>query len=356
VTSFTKSAVWKKTIVTPGSTIRNAIDVINDGVQICLVADEETRLIGTITDGDIRRGLLAGRVLENTVEDIINRSPQVAKAGTTKDALLNVMQQGKIFHIPLVDDTGRIVDLATLKELRGPYIHHENWVVLMAGGLGSRLMPLTDNTPKPLLHVGDKPLLETILRSFTEQNFKNFFVAVNYKADFIKNHFGNGDNWNIDLRYLEEKEKLGTAGALDLLPECPDKPLIVMNGDLLTRVNFSDLLEYHKQHNALATMCVREYEFQVPFGVIETENNRISRIDEKPVHRFFVNAGIYVIEPEILDLVPSNQKFDMTELFEKIISMEIQTAVFPIHEYWLDVGRMEDFDRANMEYQDTFGR
>jgi len=224
----------------------------------------------------------------------------------------------------------------------------------LAGGLGSRLQPLTEDKPKPLLSVGDKPILETILESFVEQNFRRFYISVNYKADAIKEHFADGGKWNAEIRYLEEEPRLGTAGALDLIPERPELPLLVMNGDLLTRVNFQDLLDYHRDQKAEATMCVREYDFQVPFGVVEIDDHNIRSIDEKPVHRFFVNAGIYVLEPGLIDLIPKGEYFDMTDLFARALEKGYETQAFPIHEYWLDVGRIDDLDRANHDYQNGF--
>ena len=207
-----------------------------------------------------------------------------------------------------------------------------------------------------MLSVGDKPILETILESFVEQNFRRFYISVNYKAQVIKNHFGEGGKWNAEIRYLEEETRLGTAGALDLIPERPELPLLVMNGDLLTRVNFQDLLDYHRDQKAQATMCVREYDFQVPFGVVEIEDHKIQGIDEKPVHRFFVNAGIYVLEPGLIDLIPKGEYFDMTDLFARALEKGCETQAFPIHEYWLDVGRIDDLDRANHDYQNDFDK
>jgi NDP-sugar pyrophosphorylase family protein len=174
---------------------------------------------------------------------------------------------------------------------------------------------------------------------------------VNYKADVIKAHFGNGEKWNVEIRYLEEDTRRGTAGALRLIPERPNASMIVMNGDLITEINFQDLLDFHRQQNSKATMCVREYDFQVPFGVIGIEGNRIKSIDEKPIHRFFVNAGIYALDPSLIDAIPEEGTFDMTELFETVISTGKNTAVFPIHEYWLDIGRTDDLERANTDYK-----
>lgn len=347
---------FEKLLIPVDATIREAINTINDGgFEISLVVDDSKRLLGTITDGDIRRALLIGLGMDAPVKEIMNRDPVTAAPNTGKKILLEKMNAEIIRQIPLLDEKKHVVGLAHIRDLTKPIAARDNWVVLMAGGLGERLRPLTERTPKPLLSVGDKPLLQTILESFVEQNFRRFYISVNYKAQVIKDHFGDGENWNAEIRYLEEDERLGTAGALKLIPGKPDAPLIVMNGDLITKINFQDLLDFHIQQKSKATMCVREYDFQVPFGVVGIEGNRIKTIDEKPVHRFFVNAGIYVLDPELIGAIPKDTGFDMTDLFEKTIAAGGDTTVFPIHEYWLDVGRIDDLERANLEYESNFG-
>ena len=346
---------WDKVLIPPGASIHDAIEAIDRGsLQICLVVDTERRLLGTVTDGDIRRAILAGVDMGAPAEGIMYRTPHVGREGDARETLLARMAAEMIRQIPLLDAEGRVVGLAYIDDLLSPPKARENWVVLMVGGMGTRLRPLTESAPKPLLTVGDKPLLETILESFIEQNFKRFYMAVHYRADMIRDHFGDGGKWDAEIRYIEEKKRLGTAGALRLIPERPQAPMIVMNGDLLTRVNFQHLLDYHRQHGSKATMCVRAYDFRVPFGVVQIEDNRIKGIDEKPLHSFFVNAGIYVLEPEVIDRIPEGQLYDMTTLFENIIKSEDTTAVFPIHEYWLDVGRMDDLDQANKEFPEAF--
>ena len=346
---------WDKVLIPPGASIHDAIEAIDRGsLQICLVVDTERRLLGTVTDGDIRRAILAGMDMRAPAEGIMYRTPHVGREGDAKETLLARMAAEVIRQIPLLDAEGRVVGLAYIEDLLSPPKARENWVVLMAGGMGTRLRPLTESAPKPLLTVGDKPLLETILESFIEQNFKRFYMAVHYRADMIRDHFGDGSKWDAEIRYIEEEKRLGTAGALRLIPERPQSPMIVMNGDLLTRVNFQHLLDYHRQHGSKATMCVRAYDFRVPFGVVQIEDSRIKGIDEKPLHSFFVNAGIYVLEPEVIDRIPEGQLYDMTTLFEGIIKSEDATAVFPIHEYWLDVGRMDDLDQANKEFPEAF--
>ncbi|MDH4101509.1 MAG: nucleotidyltransferase family protein, partial [Nitrospirota bacterium] len=256
-------------------------------------------------------------------------------------------------QVPIVDSEGRVVGIELLDEI----LHAEtfdNAVVLMAGGLGSRLRPLTDDTPKPLLKVGNKPILETIIENFMEYGFNRFFISINYKGEKIEEYFGDGARWGADITYMRETDRMGTAGALAGLAGKIDKPVFVMNGDLLTRVNFKQLMKFHVEQKGAATMCVRNYDLQVPYGVVTTDRYRLLSIEEKPSQRFFVNAGIYVIEPEVIGLIPQNTYFDMPELFKKLVEMKKEAAVFLIREYWLDIGRFDDLERANGEFARIF--
>ena len=342
---------WKKTLVPPNTPLRDAIKAVDVGaLQICLVVDDRGCLLGTVTDGDIRRGILRNLDMATPVSRVMNATPQTGVPAESNEILLARMTTHVVRHIPLLDGQRRVVGLASMERPLSPDAKRDNWVVLMAGGLGRRLRPLTDNMPKPLLPVGDKPLLETILERFLAHGFRRFYISVNYKADAIKDYFADGTKWGAEIVYINEKRPLGTAGGLGLIEERPDTSLIVMNGDLLTEVNFVHLLDYHRQYKSKATMCVREYDFRVPFGVVEIDGNRIRSIDEKPLHRFLVNAGIYVLEPHLIDLVPRGRHFDITALFERIVEAGQNTAVFPIREYWLDIGRFVDLDRANYEF------
>lgn len=330
--------------------VKEAAELLERNQQkICFVVDADAKLLGTVTDGDIRRGLLKGISFDAAVENIMNSNPRTTTAQSDRAELRTIMTTYDILHMPVVDMDNRLSGLITLDELRTDATPRDNWVVLMAGGLGERLRPLTNTTPKPLLHVGDKPLLQSILESFIEQNFRKFYISVNYQAEAIKSYFGDGSAWGATIVYLEEEQRMGTAGALTLMPEAPSDPVIVMNGDLVTRTSFSELLNFHKEQNSKATMCVREYDFQVPFGVISIKGHRIAAIDEKPIHRFFVNAGIYVLEPEVILDIPENSRTDMTSVFEDLILADKETAVFPIHEYWLDIGRIDDLERAKSD-------
>ena len=230
----------------------------------------------------------------------------------------------------------------------------KNPVVLMVGGLGTRLRPLTNDCPKPLLKVGNKPILETIVENFIEEGFYEFYFAVNYKSEMIEKYFGDGSRFGIKINYIREKNRMGTVGALSLLPEKLKESAIVMNGDLLTKVNFGKLLDYHKEQEALATMAVREYTYQIPYGVIHFADSKIIGIEEKPSQSFFVNAGIYVLSPEAVARVDKEKFFDMPDLFNEIIKDGKITAAFPIREYWLDIGKIDDFEKAQGEFREVF--
>ena len=341
---------WKQIAISPQTTLRESIARIDgSGLQLALVLDSDGRLAGVLSDGDIRRAILQESDLAIPIANVMNFNPTVAPISATSSELLALMRRKVLHHVPLVDADNFVVGLATLDELTG-VIEKPNWVVLMAGGLGSRLMPLTENCPKPMLLVGGKPILESILESFYEQGFRKFFLSVNYLAESVCDYFGDGSKWGVDINYLREDKRLGTAGALSLLPERPTTPLIVMNGDLLTRIRFDNMLNFHYEHDSIATMSVREYDFQVPYGVVQLNGYNIAAIQEKPVHRYFVNAGIYTLSPEVFDHIPKNTFFDMPTLFDRILAAGYPTCAYPLREYWLDVGRIEEFERAQREW------
>lgn len=344
----------KKILIWPATPILEAIRVIDESsMQIALVVDEDDRLCGTLTDGDIRRGILKGISLDSPVQQIMNQNPIYAVLNDGLENILALMKMKELRHIPIVDENVRVVGMEILEDLIR-LSEKDNWVVLMAGGLGSRLRPLTEDCPKPLIQVGNKPILETILENFIEYGFRRFYISVNFKAEMVKGYFKDGSRWGAEISYINEDRAMGTAGSLGLLPEKPVHPILVMNGDLLTKVNFQQLLDFHQEHRSKATMCVREYDFQVPYGVTRLEKHRLVDIEEKPVQRFFVSAGIYVLEPEILNLIPLGEYLDMPELFKKVIARDLETAAFPIREYWLDIGRMDDLERAKGEYAEVF--
>lgn len=345
----------EKLFVDPEMSILQVLEIIDRGsVQIALVVDRNRRLLGTVTDGDIRRGILRGVQLSCKVTEVMNSNPVTASTDMDRDMLLALMQNHYLRHIPVLDEEGRVVRIELLDELM-EITSMDNWVVLMAGGLGTRLRELTKDTPKPLLQVGHKPILEMILESFISNGFHKFYISINYKAEMIRNYFGNGSKWGVEIRYLHERKPLGTAGALSLIEELPEKPIIVMNGDLLTKVNFRQFVQFHMETQSKATMCVREYEFQVPYGVVKIENLRLRGIEEKPIQRYFISSGIYILNPEVIRLIPEDTFFDMPTLFDKIIQQGLDAFVYPLREYWIDIGRKDDLERAKIDvYQEGF--
>jgi dTDP-glucose pyrophosphorylase len=345
---------WKDLLVTPSTSIIKTMKNIDQtAAQIALVVDDDLRLLGTVTDGDIRRGILRGISLDDQVSKVMNKNPITMRKGASKQEIRKMFQEKKLRQLPILNKNNQVVDVI-FSDILFDSVSFDNWVVLMAGGLGTRLRPLTENIPKPMLTVGTKPILQTILESFIEHGFHQFYFSVNYKREIIKEYFGDGLKWGVSIQYLDEDQRLGTAGALSLFDEKPTKPIIVMNGDILTKINFQQLLQFHEESDSIATMCVREYQHQIPYGVVRTEGTRLCSIEEKPIERYFVNAGIYVLNPEVLELIPQNKYFDMPSLFELLIKLQKKISVFPIREYWLDIGRIPDFEKANLEFTEVF--
>ena len=326
-----------------------------DETKIVLVVDAGSRLLGTVTDGDIRRGILRRVPLDAPVSEVINADPVVAQHGETAESLLSLMKARHVRQVPLIDQDRRVMGLETIAHLEKAK-KRENMVLLMAGGFGRRLMPLTESSPKPMVEVGSQPILQTIIKTLAGDGFENFCIAVHYRAQDIIRHFGDGSEWGVKISYIEETNALGTAGALRLLPERPSVPFVVMNGDILTDVNFDQLLEFHADHMAKGTICVRDYDFQIPYGIVQADEHRFSGIVEKPVHKFLVNAGIYVLDPSVLDELPEGGSFDMPSLFQALRSKDENLVVFPIREYWADIGRLEDLERARVEFDGVFNK
>jgi dTDP-glucose pyrophosphorylase len=334
----------------PQVSIRDAISVIDRGsIQVGLVTESE-RLVGIVTDGDIRRALLKGVTLDAPVAGIMRRDFRFLPENASSAEALALMQRESINHIPALDEAGRVVHLFLLEDLI-KLQKRPNSVVIMAGGEGKRLRPLTHDCPKPMLQVAGKPLLEIILNQCLDAGFEDFYFAVNYLKEKIQSHFQDGSAWGARIQYLEEDKPLGTAGALSLLPRRPDHPILVLNGDVLTRVDYSNLLRFHADHQFTATLCVREHSTQIPFGVVRMDDLKVVALDEKPVLTHYVNAGVYLLNPDILDLVPKNTLFDMPQLLETATRQGQSVCAFPIHEYWLDIGRPETLKRAHGEWR-----
>lgn len=347
---------WRDILIHADTPIISAMKIIDESTfQAAIVTDSNHTLLGTVTDGDIRRGILKGISVGSPVSLVMNNQPRsISKTESTAD-ILKLMRTQSLHQIPVVDENNRIVKIEFLDELLKPK-KLSNKVVLMAGGTGTRLLPLTKECPKPLLKIGNKPILEIIISQFRDCGFYRFCLTLNYKAEMLKNHFKDGQCFDVEIEYIHEDNPLGTAGALSLLLEKPDESLFVMNGDLLTNVDFKKLLEFHQNSGSVGTMCVREYDFEVPYGVVNVSEEGVLGIDEKPIQKFFVNAGIYILEPTALEYIPKNAHYDMTHLFEELIEQNKKVSAFPIREYWLDIGKMGDFIKANGEYNKVFSK
>lgn len=346
---------WKNVTISKASTMQDAIEAINiEGLRVALVVDEDFKLLGTITDGDVRRALLAHKDLNTPAVDLMNSTPKTAREFSTHVQLLSLMKKEQLLSIPIIDGNGVLVNLKTLHNVITNR-RHDNPVFLMAGGFGTRLQPLTDACPKPLLRVGGKPILETILENFISAGFYQFYISTHFLPEMIKDYFGNGEKWDVNIQYIHEESPLGTAGAIGLLPKnLPNLPMIMMNGDLLTKIDFEHLLNYHHEQGAICTMCGTEYAYQVPYGVIESNGDKVTSMVEKPLQKYFINAGIYVLEPKLIAQVSINEKIDMPTLLERQIALNEDVSIFPIHEYWLDIGKMNDFERAQHDFKRDF--
>lgn len=343
-----------RALATPDVSIRAIIErFTNEPIQIALVVDQNRRLLGTVTDGDIRRGILRGVSTEATIREIMNARPRTMRFGEPRGDVMAFMRSERIRHIPVIDFAGRAVDLITLDALLAPGTQPYP-VVLMAGGKGMRLRPLTENTPKPMLDVGGRPILETIVRRLAESGFTDIRISVNYRADVIRNHFGDGSELGVALSYIEETQPLGTAGPLASLSGDIEGPVLVMNGDLLTKVDPIRMIDFHREHGGAATMAVREYEFEVPYGVVDLQGNEIRDFREKPVSRHFINAGIYVLGPDAVATIPGDRPFDMPAVFDACRAQALKTLAYPIREYWVDIGQIADYHRANDEFDTVF--
>jgi len=341
---------WTLALLENDRTIQKAAELLTaNSLRIVLVVDKENRLLGTITDGDIRRALMAGSAMSSLATSVMQKNPIAVNQGDSGRKALQIMREKDLLHLPVLDAKGVVVGLETVRDLLFKE-QRPNPVLLMAGGFGKRLYPLTREVPKPLLPVGEKPILQTILEQLAEGGFSQFFLAVHYRSEQVRAHFGDGSNWGVRIEYLEERQPLGTAGALSLLDQTMiDAPLLMMNGDLLTRLDFGQLVDYHSEHGGLATMCVREYDFQIPYGVVHGDGDQVTDIIEKPVQKFFVNAGIYILEPELLGQCRPDEAIDMPDLLRQVVNDGRKVSMFPIHEYWLDIGRMEEYERAQVE-------
>ncbi len=338
-----------------GATIQQAIVSLETScTQIVLAVSEGNRLLGTLTDGDIRRAFLKGVKLDGIIDDVIHRNPLAVPPEISQDLVLQIMKINKIHQLPIVDQDGVVVGLHVWDSILAPKAI-ENMILIMAGGKGTRLRPHTENCPKPMLEVGGKPMLQHIIEKAKADGFHNFVISLHYLGHMVEEYFGDGSKFDVRIDYLKEEMPLGTAGCLSLLTEFPDLPFIVTNGDVITDIHYNEFLDFHNRHESSATMAVRQHEIQNQFGVVRTRGIEIEGFEEKPVYRSHVNAGIYVLEPHTLKNLEYQQHCDMPTLFERVKKNAGRTIVYPMHEPWLDVGRPTDlvFARNNFAMKES---
>lgn len=346
----------KKMTVRRDASLRRVMEVIDYGArQIALVTEDSGVLIATVTDGDVRRGLLKGLGLDSPVSDVMHRNPVTLLKGTSAASAQRLMRERGLNHIPVVDPDGRLVALALREGMTG-IEPRPTRVILMAGGLGTRLRPLTDTVPKPMIPLGNKPLLERIVTSFQDQGFSRFTLSVNYLGHVIRDHFGDGSDLGVEIDYVEENNRMGTGGALSLLPQRPNEAFVVMNGDILTTTPYGAMMDFHDETGSVVTICAREFNMQVPYGVLNTDGTTLVSMEEKPVHKHLVNAGIYALSPLALEFIRAGEALDMPDLIDRVKDAGHKVSVFPVREYWIDIGRIEDLDRARAEYETVFGK
>jgi dTDP-glucose pyrophosphorylase/CBS domain-containing protein len=344
---------WRAAVLHAGGTIEAAIESLNaSGLQIVLVVNGAGQLVGTVTDADIRRGLLRGLLLHEDVVSIMQRDPLVVPPQMERDTALQLMKVNRIHQLPIVDQERRVVGLHLIDQLMAPYAR-TNLLVIMAGGRGTRLKSHTEHCPKPLLPVAGKPILEHILERAVADGFTRFVISIHYLGHMIEEHFGSGEKWGTEITYLREQAPLGTAGALGYLSDLSDAPFLVSNGDVLTDVRYSELLDYHRRNGADATMAVRQHEWRHPYGVVRTDGLEIIGFEEKPVSRTHVNAGLYVLEPHVITALRPGEGCDMPTLFERLKQRGDRTIVYPLHELWVDVGVPEQYAEANTVFRPT---
>jgi len=339
--------LWREVIVELDTPIKIAIERLNKvGIKIALVLDKNYRLLGTISDGDFRRGMLSGLTLEDTVEKIMNKNPRTVNEGTSRLEILKLMNDTKILQIPIVDRNNIVIGLH-LWDAISVQAKYSNIMVIMAGGKGSRLHPQTENRPKPMLLVAGIPILEHIIKRARSQGFNHFIIAVNYLGQIIEDYFKDGHEFGVKIEYLHEDIPLGTAGALSLLSHKPEKAFIVTNGDVITDINYSDFLDYHTVQNAAATVAVHTHEFQIPYGVVQINGFEVESYEEKPIVSSLINAGVYALEPDILDYIKEPRYRDMPEILDISRDLKKKVIVYPLHESWIDIGRPIDLEIAN---------
>lgn len=336
---------WEKNLVHEGDSLYMAANVLNESnLKLALVVAKSGELKGTVSDGDLRRAVLRGQSLDDRVDTIMNRGFVAGRGDMSKSDLRLIMSRKQVSYLPVIDEVGHVVDLISQQP---DSIIAKGTFVIMAGGRGTRLMPLTESTPKPMLRVNSKPILEHILVSAVRQGFQKIVISVNYLSEQIESYFGDGSNWGVTIEYLRESQALGTAGALSLLPCSTETPIVVVNGDIITSIDYRAMIENHNLTKAIISMAVRRFELRNPYGVVLLDGDYVQKIDEKPTYVSQVNTGVYVLSNDALSLLQPNTFHNMTDLVESAIDLGRLVAAFPVHESWMDIGTPNDFHAAN---------
>ena len=342
---------WKPSRLSPQDSLLATMEVINrTSYGIALVVDDRNRLLGTVVDGDVRRAVLRGLSLQNPVEGAMRKIPVTAEPDQPPEVYLSVMLSHKVQQLPIIGKTGEVIGLVMLQDLHSELVG-ELKAVIMAGGLGTRLRPLTDAMPKPMLPVGNQPIMEHVVKRLRESGIREVVVSTHYKGEMIQNHFGDGSSLGVDIRYVNEEQRFGTIGGLRLMREHLKEPFLVINGDILTTLDFSAMRAFHTQHRADMTVAVRKHNLCVPYGVVQVQGESVVALEEKPTVPLFINAGVYLINPEVIELIPEKRSFDATELIAALIQEKRRVAAFPVIEYWMDVGQPLDYEQANADVQ-----
>lgn len=347
---------WRDIVISPSTTIFTTLEVIDkSGLRAALIVDEQKHLLGMVTDGDMRRAVLKKMDLQQPIHKIMNTQPTCGYEDDSNEAMLAKMQSLNLFHLPILNEERTLVGFETLDNLlKVP--KRDNLIIVMAGGMGKRLHPITVDCPKPMIKVGNKPVLEILIENFIKHGFHRFCLAVNYKSEIIKDYFGDGSNLGVSIEYVQENKRLGTAGALSILNSIPEQPFFVINADVITNVDFKSVLQFHLENGVEATMCIREQEHTILYGVVERreESHLLKNIIEKPVSQFFVNAGIYILDPKVLALLEKDIYCDMPNLLMTCLDHSFKVGTFPVKEYWLDIGHHQDLQRAHEDYEKVF--
>ncbi len=349
-----KPEKWKKAIVSKETKISEVINALNEaGTRIILICENKKQLIGVVGDSDIRRALLRNISLDDEIHTIMTKNPSVAYEWDSKDDILNLMKNQQKFEIPILNILNEVCDLKVINELLDAQPLN-NQVVLMAGGLGTRLHPITKEIPKPLVPINGKPIIQILIDSLAKSGLNNIHVAINYKGHMIKD-FLNDVSIDSNISFIEEKKRLGTAGALSLIENIPVDPMFVLNSDILTTIDYNKMLDFHNKNRNAMTVAVKREKIIIPFGVIEIENERVQSVHEKPEQFYFANVGVYIINPELISLIPEDQYYDMPSLINKALEYNKRIGSFLVHEYWKDIGKHDELEKAQVDIIEKLG-